>query len=978
MKRKQQAGSSRFGWIAAIVMVGALLAPGVLFAQGEISTGQIVGKVADDNGAALPGVTISAKDLSTGRARTATTDSTGRYRFPVIPSGVYELSASLSGFTDQKFDRVRVSIGESPSVDFRLRLSGGAESVTVTATSATIETTSASSTSAIAEDQISSLPLNGRNFTDLIKVTPQAVVTPDNAIHVGGRGIQNSFNIDGADSNSSFFGEQRGGTRPPFTFSQEAIKEFQVVRTTYSSQFGNAIGATINAITRSGGNEFAGDLFGYYRANNPESDAFYRDTYTTRPGYTGKFESKQYGFALGGPIVKDLAFFFVAADIQRKESPRDYGYINNSAAQTFFSNPDNAAFVARFIDMADETGTKIQTQDAESLLAKVDLTIGEAGILSIRDNYSKYKGENQTSSSFTTGQSNNGLEENSFNSAVLNLTNVLGGTASNELIAQYAKEKRPRTANSTDLPETQIGNNGDFYFGQNNFLPNDLIETRLQLADNFAFLVGDHALKAGFDYSSVNYDDYFFRYQAGYYRFASWNDFKSGKPNRYIQSFSDYDGRVKYDIDYYAGYMQDEWRSSPNLTLIGGVRYELQDNPNPTETNPKYEATGRIADDRNNWAPRLGFAWDVNGDGKSVIRGGSGVYYSINPSLLTANALLANGVRVKQVQIDALADMPIYPGTFGSIGSIRSVTPNLFVFEDGFENSQTWRSSIGWETEASAGWVFGAEAIYAHSTNLERRYDANLGAPNPARSTVDGRPSYSGSPKKSNDFNRIWEFRSDGEARYKALILSTRKSMTSKWSLVGSYTWSQSYDNDSNERNVSSAGSSSEDINDLMADWGPSDYDVEHNLVLSSLVELPMGFQVGVFYNVRSGLPYTLRDSADLNGDGNNTDRATWQNADGSWFHAGRNSEHGPAFQTTDLRLTWTRELFAGQRLELILDAFNLYHSGNRYTTDTTITASGKRIVSGHNADGTAIYKRVVFNRTGEPRQFQLGMRWVF
>jgi len=982
--------ASRMSFAALTVTLTAIaLTPGALFAQGEIATGQIVGTVSDETGAPLPGAAVTATEIATGRSRTTTAGSEGDIRFSILPSGVYKITGSLSGFADQVVDNVRIAVGAVRKVDFHLRLAGAAEAVTVTGAVPVVESTSPNSTSTVSDQVIADFPLAGRNFTDFVKLTPQAIVTADSRIHVGARGIQNSYNIDGADDNSSFFGEQRGGFDPPFTFSQAAIKEFQVLRSSYNAQF-SAVGATINAITKSGTNELNGQVFGYYRADDPNSNAWYKDTYDSRPGHEGEFKSKQFGAALGGPIVKDGVFYFVSADVQRWKNPAEFDYVGhndpNSPASKFFRDPANAAFVARFIDLDDETGVKIQTKDAESFLGKIDASVGSSGLFTFRDNFSNYDGKNQGSTAPTTGLSNNGTNTNKFNSAVGNLSFVLGGTSTNELIVQYTKEDRPRSANSSTLPEAQIGNNFDFVFGQNQFLPNNLIEKRIQLVDNFTFLAGDHAIKAGIDFSRVNYDDTFFRYQAGFYRFASWQDFKEGKPNRYIQSFSDFDGRVKYASDDFNVYLQDEWRVSPKLTVTAGLRYELQNNPDAKETNPRYSDTGRIPDDRNNWAPRLGFAWDVKGDGRSVVRGGSGIFYGMSPSLLTANALLANGVRVVQIQIDKTSDMPVYPNIFPDLGSAKIVTPNLFVFDHDFENAKTLRSSLGYEVEAAGGVAVGVEAIFAHSTDLERRYDANLGDPSATKLTLDGRPSYSGSPKKNADFNRIWRFTSDAEARYKAVILTARKALSSDWSLLASYTWSQSFDNDSNERNVSGSGNSAEDMNNLRGDWGPSDYDVEHNLVLSSVVTLPKGFQVAFIYNVRSGLPYTLKDSGDLNNDGNNTDRATYCIDDpastacpsGRWFHASRNGERAPAFQTTDLRLSWGRETWASQRLELIVEGFNLYDSGNRITTDTTITSGGKRIAIGKDANGDPIYKRVHFGKTGDPRQYQLAIRYLF
>lgn len=470
-------------------------------------------------------------------------------------------------------------------------------------------------------------------------------------------------------------------------------------------QFGNASGGIINAITKSGTNNFKLEGWYYFRDESMMED-FKRPPAATVAPQKGAFEQHQFGLAVGGPVIKDKLHYFVSYDGQRLDRPLALEFRNFPAGR-------EADFEAKTgLSLSQESFRTItQTNDDDVLLGKLDWQVSPSLLATFRHNYSNYEGQNATSSSITTGVSNNGLEKNKFNSSVLNLNAVLGANAFNELILQYAKEERPRMANTTAIPEVAISS--DAFFGRNNFLPNNLIEERTQIADNFSYYLEKHGIKAGFNVDLVSYDDYFFRYQGGRYFYRSWNDFFNNKPSQYIQSFSDYDGRVKFDTNYYSGYVQDEWKPSPHLTITAGVRYDFQDNPKPEETNPKFPNTGKIPNDKNNWAPRVGFAWDPFGEGKTVVRGGFGYFYDNTPTLLLANAMLTNGIRVVRVTLNCTSSQPCptFPNTFPSLGSLPVSTPDLFVFAPGYENprpsgfplvlSRSWAATTRWVVSSS-------------------------------------------------------------------------------------------------------------------------------------------------------------------------------------------------------------------------------------------------------------------------------------
>jgi len=946
------------GGLVAIALL--VLVPSVALAQSSVSTGQIFGTAKDPNGAVMPGVSIQATNVDTGFARSAVSDTNGYFRLDLLPSGTYDVRADLGGFKSEIKRGIVVTLGSSVQINFDLAVASVEEEIVVTAESPIVESTNPSVTAAVSDQAIQNLPLDGRDFTDFVVLTPGTVAGNTDeigggrgGINVGARGIQNSFNIDGANSQSAFFGEERGGTRPPFTFSQAAIKEVQVLKSSYNLQF-QATGGVINAITKSGTNEFHGEVFGYFTNDSmTEEDAL---------GRKGESDQKQYGAAVGGPIVRDKFHFFTSVDAQDYETPH---------FTRFYDFPDGreADFEAvTGLNYAEETADYGTTNDALVFLLKFDWQLGLNNLLTARYNYSDQEGVNQTSGYTTTGLSNNGLEGNSFSSLVFTLNSVISDKAFNEAFGQYAFEERPRQANNNVLPEVMI-RWYDAVFGQNQFLPNYLDEKRYQLVDNFTYYAGKHTLKAGINFDLVNFDDGFCRYCDGYYEYWSWDDFlDQTTPAAYTQAFSDYDGTVDYDTNYYAVYLQDNWRVSPNFTLDYGLRYDLQANPTPYETNPLWPDTGQIPDDTNNWSARVGFAWDVRGDGKQVLRGGLGRFYDNTPTLLIANAMLANGVRVSRISGNCGDDFvcPEYPNVFPDPGDAAAVASDIFVFNPNFENPETNRFSIGYEAEVVRDLSLGVDVIYQETEKLQRKQDQNL-VPDGGE-TIDGRPTYN-RRGVTDELGKIMEFNSDANAEYTAVMLTARKRFSNKWFLDASYTWSEAMDTDSNERSVSSNSDYADDQYNLAADWGPSNFDSTHKFVASFGWQLPLNFMVTAIGQYRTGFPYSAFDDRDLNTDGYvNNERAVIETSPGVYTHYKRNTFRQPDFKSLDIRASWTARFGGSFELELIGEVFNVMNNDNWITTETDLV----------NSDGSLDEDFGELDIPGNPRRYQLGVKFRF
>jgi hypothetical protein len=651
------------------------------FAQAQATTGQITGMVRDSAGAAVPNATIKATNTQTGLSQTATSSDDGLYRFVLLPPGVYELKAQAANFAETHVKDIPVTVGQITDVNIALGVGGVAETVTVTADS--LQTTAIQPDALFNQKSIDNLPINGRRFQDFVQLTPTAIV--DNATRgqislSGQRGINSNIQIDGADYNQPFFGGIRGGERSNngYTIPQESIQEFQVVAAGYSAEFGRSTGGVVNAITKSGTNEFHGSAFYLHRPEelsrgNEILSAIARARNREIPGAPTQ---QQWGASLGGPLKKDRSFFFGSYEQQRIRQSRNVVFTllntlqNDAAVFNALSAPSRALFNQfRSLEEAYQ-----ETNDAIAFLGRYDHQFSGGGRFNVRYNYSRNEGKNANATGGapdpTTNRalSNNGTEKDNTNTVAGQFNNFFGPTLSNELRAQYSREERPRTANSTNSNvNSAIGS-----IGTRNFLPTTQFDWRAQVADNLTWILGNHTTKFGAEINHTFVDQIFGFNQFGTYGIGGVNtataagvaqvlDLLSGgatgrpfdaAPN--VATLAQQIGNLSasFSGDEFAFFAQDAWRIRPNFTLNYGLRWEAQFNPAPQATNTalvdiirRYRSpigNGRgvdptyIPDFTDQLAPRFGFAWDPKNSGRTVIRGDAGIYYARTPQLLLA------------------------------------------------------------------------------------------------------------------------------------------------------------------------------------------------------------------------------------------------------------------------------------------------------------------------------------------------------
>lgn len=993
-----------------IVLLCCLFAAAGAFAQTSSTSGEISGRVSDTDGAPLPGVTVTATNTETGLTRTVVTDESGNYQMGLLPPGTYRVNTDLSGFRTETRENVTVLLGSTANLRFTIQPETIAEEITVTSEAPVVDVTEADLTLSVTETQIDNLPILGRDFSDLILLTPGAGEAFGERVSMNGaRGIQSDFNIDGAEANSDFFGEERGGTEAPFVFSQAAIREFQVIRSTYSAEYARGVGATMNAITKSGTNDLEGELF-FFRRDAEWADE--REATLNGQQVDEFFEARdsdQYGFALGGPIVRDRFHFFLNGDFQDISEPL--------TAPNFRLDPDwqalpadvQAAFLARYQTLVGSLDRELEfesRQDQETYLGRLDANLGTGHHAFLRYNSSDYN--NFPSEGSGDVFSNNGDEFNQVQSTVLEVDSILGTSLSNQFIAQFGVEDRPIFAINTSLPETNI-QNLNLTFGRSEFLPNRTDEERWQVKNNLTWFWNQNEIKTGVEYSTTEIDNLFPREQGGQYFFATVPDFLANRPASFDQGFGRTGGLNSFDYQTWGVFVQDTLELR-NLTFDFGVRYDVQSIPEPTaNAYPGRPEFLNFNDDDDNFAPRLGFAWDVRGDGRSVLRGGAGLYYNYLPSILYAAPLSEISGLYNRISLRCTSPgCPTYPNILSpeefarlarTSTAVTTVSPDL-------EATESLRTSLAFEQQLGTSYSVGIEGVYSQIDKAQRLVNINVA---PSGLTFGNLTGYTttGTSRPYPELGRVLQHRSDAEGDYTSLTLSTRRNAlgNSRFSWLAHYTWSEAIDQDSNERSTSSSFSL-DPFNPEISE-GRADYDVTHRFLASGTFELPWDIMLSGIFLWRTGIPYTagvdIVGSVGLSGldaqsvetpiflDSNgrvvdltlangmsSAQLAAFLNAQGARLQE-RNSENQPDFRNFDLRLSKTFD-FDFIELELIGEVFNVLNEENEF-----ITARNQNLFTGQQTNGIWTFTRNAnfgrsnaFNNASLPRQYQAAVRVRF
>jgi outer membrane receptor protein involved in Fe transport len=974
-------------------------------AQSQATTGSIEGSVADSNGALVPDARVAATNAQTGLTREATTNSEGLYRLLQLPVGDYYLTIEKQGFASVKRQGIKVQVGQKVPLDIELGAAGASEIVNITTEAPIVETTRTQVSSTVNDRSVANLPTNGRNFIDFVLLTPgvtRDVRTGD--ISFGGqRGTLNSLQIDGADNNNTFFGQSLGRTgsgRAPYQFSQDAVQEFQVNSNGYSSEFGRAAGAVINVVTKSGTNEFHGALFEFYRDKSLNANTFFNNA-TKRP--RAALHVNQFGGNIGGPVVKNKVFFFFDYDGQRRNDPVD---VILQGARVPSTDPNFAAQQAALAEIEPRAGGYPRAFNQHVYLGKLDWQINDNNRLSGRYNHQQFTGGALENSAAPGIPSTTSAFEHTGNSNVktdtmtVSLSTILTPRLLNEARFNYARDKEPGSANS-DIPEIVILQGGVtvINLGRNNFSPRETTLKRFQAIDNVSYAIGKHSLKTGVDVNIENILNFFPGLFGGQYTFNSLADFANHRPARFVQAFAGQGTSgptTEPNNREFAAFAQDDWRASRQLTLNIGLRYDIQKMAAPPLTNPDGQLgaagidTGFVKTDKNNFAPRFGFALSPMASDKLVLRGGYGIFFGRTPAIMLGTAHSQNGIQVINLTFTG-AQMPAFPNRFSAIPTGVSIpAPSIYIFAPDYVSPYTQQWSFGAEYQLAKDLSLNVTYLGVKGSHLSRTRDINLLTPvaTTIRDDAGQTLSFERFPgRQLSHFGRISQFEATGNSRYNGLTIQVNKRFAKGFQILGAYTLSRAIDDNPDATSVvpGNAGDDSKIVDnplDIRADRGLSVNDMRNRFVLSGIWNVGdyakgmdnraaraifSGWGLSGIFSAEAGRPYAAKVGADLNNDGNRfSDRAPG-------FE--RNSFVGPRFFSFDPRITRDIRLRERVKLQFIAEAFNAFNRANFTGINTTL----------YNLVGSGATATLVRNpsfglptTTTEPRIIQLAAKIIF
>jgi outer membrane receptor for ferrienterochelin and colicin len=976
------------------------------FAQSQATTGVIEGSVLDQSGAVLPGASVTLKNTGTNFERIVTTDKDGRFRGLLLPLGAYRVSVSLPGLATAVRDGIDLAVGQSVNLTITMKVSSVQEEVVVTADAPVVETTRAENSTRIDSASIKGLPNNGRNFLDFTLLTPGVSIVqgPDGAeLTVNGqKGIQNNVSVDGADFNNPFFGEQRGGQRPAFTFNLDAVKEVVVVAEGANAEFGRSNGGFVNVVTKSGTNDVHGTAH-YFFKNQGLSSAPKRADGTSADKFD--FSQHQAGFTLGGPLQKDKAFYFLALDYQKGKSTKqtDPTRIEQRVVD-FFSN----------LGSPSENGSIDRTNDARVFLAKVDWQASAKHLLTLRYNYTWSDQKNGTFDVDSWGRSANAEEKDYSHAVTGSALSSLSSNLLNEFRFQWAREYRPRpydgpnvTGQSRPLPDTAFDFARGYRFGEPFFIPVKYFDERVQFNDNLSIIQGRHAMKFGVEFNRVHSNQTFVGFANGRYIFDSTQGLFNYTRNPKFVECSDGStsetgqcpagasitgplllflqqagvgglsveeaGTQDIPQTEFAVFAQDKWQPNRNLTIQYGLRWESQKQPDlitpisqlfyngfigKTVTTSagaqSFPGDGTIPSDYKMFQPRLGISWDPKGDGKTVVRVNGGIFYGRIPGLSLASSRSTDGSRGQTLFRASFFNgfgltPPTYPNLIPQSQIGNPDHPDVFVFNKDFQNPRTYSGSVGFERELVKDLALLIQYNHAKTVHITRFLNGNdplLGSPWSSGLGADGK----------NGIGTLTVVSSNAKSNYDGVTFGLTKRFSNNFQGQVNYTLSKDKSDDDNERDPFTFRYAK--VTDLAAEYGYSDRDQRHRLNGWLLWQAPGRLNVNLRYSYRSAQPLDI--GANGKPAGTPQDRIK---ADGSVVQRNTGRKDN-VFSSIDLRVSREFKTSSRVSIEPIVEIFNLANSKNLLAPQTTNLI--------FNFDGT------IRAGLGDPRQAQIGARVIW
>ena len=948
--------------VSVLIVVVCALAVGA-FAQSN--TGSIVGVVQDANGSAIPGATVTVTNVGTNDNKTVQANGEGYYEALSLPTGVYRIVAKQSGFEDATLSDVRLAVGDRLRMDLQMGVGAVSANVMVAAQT-NVETETSTLGDTITNARVANVPVNGRDFTGLLSTVPGSVQTT-NQFQTSINGIPSTFGgssvlVDGIDAGrvdlngtSNVLGRIESRIN---RVSMDSVQEVQVLEQNYSAQYGQAIGTVINPITKSGTNNFHGSGFEYFR--NEALDA--NDFFNNESGFPrNKFRLNQFGGNVSGPIVKDKLFFF-----------GNYEGVRQTRGSLFRGFTPTASFRTEFVPSLSAALATLPLPNTNNFLnvdADPAFEYGEFRVLkngklredtgSVKLDY-QYNDRSQFSFRYNLNDSNTttpygvGTDQTADGTLRVQLLKLshnytLSSASVNEFAFGINRNVTNPGAGPSDLPifnflfaDSAIAGPGPAQFNQ--FRTN----TVYQFLDTFSTLKGNHSLKLGTDVrlnrrdaESVTQFTLFFFSGADFANAAALIGQSSGNPN------------LSYANENYSFFVQDDWKAHPRLTLNLGLRYDI--------SSVSREAEGRLQNfilatksftplgqkiynvDKNNFGPRLGFAWDIFGSQKTVLRGGYGIFFDRD---LPASFGSPQINTFPSVQI-FFPSFPINPAEFNPVGlegrQVLMINPDLPT-----TYAQHW--SLNVQQDVGIG-VLQVGYVGNHVLDILTNGVVTPRNINPNLDVFGTKPI----PGVGN----ILDIGTYPQSNYNALQATFKRNLTKGLRINANYTWSHEIDN------VIGFFKDYQNFQDLNADRASGDADIRHNFTFDAGYDVPSlrqffgdgtprwiadGWQLNTLTQVRTGFPVNVTVNGGIFGGAlrpnliegvplrpanydlpkNQFNPAAFAlPAAGTFGNLGRNALRGPGFAQVDFSVSKDTRITETQSFQIRFEFFNLFNHAN-------------------------------------------------